>query len=282
MDNKKMRRYMLHDRLDLSVSNRAVDKSFALHWHNYIELELITAGSGYQILNGQHIELSRGCLSLLRPTDFHQVEPGENLHLLNMAIDDTLLSEDMLRQITAPQILFFRMDEQELMPLEQLLLLSSQESTSAVPDQQYLKHLLMCILLRILRLMPDSSNPVSTVERPIQASLLYLHVHFRENPRLSDVAKIAHYNTSYFSSVFHRETGMTYSEYLNMLKITYAKELLLSTELKISDVYYKCGFSSHSNFLRLFREQTGLTPMQFRKSAILCQEQCSITQCQME
>lgn len=268
MDNKQIHRYMLNDRFNLSVSHRAINESYPLHWHNYIELELITSGCGYQILNGQHFELSRGCLSLLRPTDFHQVEPGKNLRLLNMSIDDTLLPENMMSKIIAPQILFFRLDEQEMKPLEQFLLFSLQEISSPIPDRQYLKHLLMCILLRIFRLMPDSSNPVSAMDRPIQNSLQYLHMHFRENPRLSDAARIAHYNTSYFSSAFHRETGMIYSEYLNMLKINYAKELLLSTDLKINDLYYKCGFRSHSNFLRLFHEQTGLTPTQFRKSAI--------------
>lgn len=268
MNNKQIHRYMLNDRFNFSVSHRTINESYALHWHNYIELELITSGCGYQILNGQHIELSTGCLSLLRPTDFHQVEPGNNLQLLNMSIDDTLLPEDMIRKISAPQILFFRLDKQEMQPLEWLLRLSLQEISSSAPDRQYLKHLLMCIFLRISHLMPDSSNPVSAMERPIQNSLQYLHMHFREDPRLSDAAKIAHYNASYFSSAFHRETGMIYSEYLNMLKINYAKELLLSTDLKINDLYYQCGFRSHSNFLRLFREQTGLTPTQFRKSAM--------------
>ena len=265
MGRKQRHRYMLNDRLGLSVSHREINEPYMLHWHNYIELELITSGHGYQILNGQHIELFRGCLSLLRPTDFHQVEPGKNLRLLNMSIDDTLLPENIISKLTSPQVLFFRLNSQEMNTLEQFLLFSLQEISSSAPDRQYLKHLLMCILLRILHLMPDSPNPVSATERPIQNVLQYLHVHFRENPRLSDAAKIAHYNTSYFSSAFHRETGMIYSEYMNMLKINYAKELLLSTDLKINDLYYKCGFRSHSNFLRLFHEQTGLTPTQFRK-----------------
>lgn len=268
MEKKQIRRYLLNDRLGLSVSHRKINESYALHWHNYMELELITSGCGYQILNGQHIALSRGCLSLLRPADFHQVEPGKNLRLLNMSIDDTLLPEDMLRRIAAPQTLFFRLDEQEMKPLEQLLRLGLREVSAPVPDRQYLKHLLMCVLIRIFHLMPESANPSAKMERPIQNAIQYLHVHFRETPRLSDAAKVAHYNTSYFSSAFHRETGMAYSEYLNMLKINYAQKLLLSTDLKISDLYYQCGFRSHSNFLRLFHKQTGLTPTQFRKSAV--------------
>ena len=115
---------------------------------------------------------------------------------------------------------------------------------------------------------PKSAGNTFANERPIQAALLYIHMHFRENPKLSQVAKIAHYNSSHFSATFHKELGTTYCDYLNMLKISYAKELLISTNLKILDICNECGFTSHSNFLRLFKENTGLSPLQFRKRAV--------------
>lgn len=276
MADGKMYRCLLRDRQNVgfTVSEREVEKPFPLHWHSYIELELITAGSGHQILNGQRFELSRGCLSLLRPTDFHQVEPEKGLQLFNMSIDDSLLSEELLRKITARSMIFLQMDEDETGTMERLLHLSLEENGLLSPNQEYQKHLLMCILLRVLHLVPGTTRAASAESRPIQAALLYLHMHFRENPRLSDVAEIAHYNASYFSAAFHGEVGMTYSEYLNMLKIAYARELLLSTGLKVSEVCCECGFTSYSGFLTLFRKQTGLSPMQFRKGEEGKEEYC--------
>ena len=99
----------------------------------------------------------------------------------------------------------------------------------------------------------------------MEAALLHLHMHFRENPSLGKLAAIAHYNASYFSTAFHSYTSMTYSQYLNMLKIDYAKKLLLTTNLKIADICQECGFTSHSNFLRLFRQQTTMSPAAYRK-----------------
>jgi len=58
---------------------------------------------------------------------------------------------------------------------------------------------------------------------------------------------------------------MTYTQYLNMLKTDYAKELLVSTDLKITEVCQECGFTSHSNFLRLIKAATGMPPMAYRK-----------------
>lgn len=253
------------DSSNIAVSERNVKTSTALHWHNFIELELVIDGSGYNILNGQRFELMRGSLYLLRLVDFHEVNPSPRLKLINMSIDDSLLSEELLAQLTSGTPLIYSLDEKETRVMEQLLRLCMEENNSEDPDQQYLKNLLICILLRILKLVPDNGDVVPLVDKPIQAAILYLHMHFRENPKLSELAKISHYNASHFSTIFHKELGMTYSQYLNMLKINYAKELLLSTQLKVTEVCYECGFTSQSNFLRLFKEQTGTSPLEYRK-----------------
>ncbi len=266
---KMLSQDQLRKEIGISASERFVDFYTPLHWHNFIEIELVLSGSGEQILNGQQMELSKGSLSVLRLTDFHQVDPKEDLHLLNLMVDDSFLSEEMLGKLTAGNTLYFRLSEEQTSTLEKLLRLCVVENKSPSPDLRYLKHLIICIFLKVLKLSPQSGKKPPADERPIQAALLYMHMHFRENPKLSEVAKIAHYNTSHFSHTFHKELGTTYCDYLNMLKISYAKELLISTSLKISDICFECGFTSHSNFLRLFKEKIGVSPMQYRKKAIV-------------
>lgn len=272
MKNQGMEKYFLKDQIKkktgIAVSERFVNNSSLLHWHNFLELELVLSGSGEQILNGQKTELQRGCLSVIRLTDFHQVTPKNNLHLINLMVDDKILTEEMLTQITSENILFFNLEEGEAHAFEMLLRLCMAENESPSPDSRYLKHLIMCIFLKILKMAPGSNVKSSFNDRPMQTALLYIHMHFRENPKLSEVAKIVHYNTSHFSYSFHKEMGTTYCEYLNMLKISYAKELLISTSLKINEICYECGFTSHSNFLRLFKDNLGISPMQFRKGAV--------------
>lgn len=269
---KMLSQDQIRKEVGISASERFVDFFTPLHWHNFIELELILSGSGEQILNGQQMELEAGCLSLLRLTDFHQVTPKRDLHLLNLMVDDSFLSEEILGKLQAGDTLFFKLNPAETDTLEKLFRLCMAENGSPSPDLRYLKHLIICVFLKILKLTPRVGSKPSTEEQPIHAALLYMHMHFRENPKLSEVAKIAHYNASHFSFTFHKELGTTYCDYLNMLKISYAKELLISTSLKISDVCYECGFTSHSNFLRLFKEKLGLSPMQYRKRAIVKQD----------
>lgn len=266
---KMLSKDQIRKEVGISASERFVDFFTPLHWHNFIEIELVLSGSGDQILNGQQMELSRGSLSVLRLTDFHQVDPKEDLHLLNLMVDDSFLSEEILGKLTVGNSLFFRLNDEQTDMLEKLFRLCMAENQTSNPDLRYLKHLIICIFLKVLKLSIHSGSKGTANEKPIQAALLYIHMHFRENPKLSEVAKIAHYNASHFSHTFHKELGTTYCDYLNMLKISYAKELLLSTSLKISDVCFECGFTSHSNFLRLFKEKIGLSPMQYRKKAIV-------------
>ena len=185
---------------------------------------------------------------------------------MNLSVDESILSAELLKRLTLGNALIFQLGEGETQTMETLLNLIMEENAGQNPDTDYLKHLLSCILLRILRFVPSDEMLAPVEETPIHAARLYLHMHFRENPSLSRLAQIAHYNASHFSATFHRETGMTYTQYLNMLKTDYARKLLLSTKLKITEICGECGFASHSNFLRLFRQQTGMSPAAYRKN----------------
>ena len=264
-----MQRFLLQDNVKpgshLSVSSRQVTKHFPVHWHNYIELELITDGNGWQKLNGQHSKLNRGSICLLRLTDFHELAPEPEMQLLNLSVDESFLSEDLLNRLNYAKNITYNMDESQTETMETLIGLCMKENERQHPNIEYLKHLLACIMLQIIRLIPNKDDTMANRTHPIQSALLYLHMHFRENPSLSKLAQIAHYNTSHFSTIFHKELGMNYTQYLNMLKTDYAIELLKTTNLKVTDICYKCGFSSHSNFLRLMHNRVGCSPTQFRK-----------------
>ena len=152
--------------------------------------------------------------------------------------------------------------------METICVLCLTEANKRTPSRRYLKALLKCFFLKLLEAADIKSGNAGNDKGealPVRGALLYLHMHFREDPSLQTVAKLFHYNASYFSSVFHKEIGMTYSAYLNILKIKYAKELLLCTTLKIQEVWEKCGFSSYGSFLKAFKEQEGISAAQFRK-----------------
>lgn len=79
----------------------------------------------------------------------------------------------------------------------------------------------------------------------------------------SDMLKIS---PVYLSIIFKEKTGCNFKDYLKNIRIQNAKRLLGHTEYKVTDIGYKVGYSDAKYFNRVFKQETGLTPKEFRKS----------------
>lgn len=87
---------------------------------------------------------------------------------------------------------------------------------------------------------------------------------------LSEAATFMSMNPAYFSSLFHRLAGMTFSQYLNYMKTSNAVEMLQSgKDLSIAEISTRCGFSTIRNFNRIFKEITGYTPTTLPRGYVL-------------
>ncbi|MDD3410614.1 MAG: response regulator [Eubacteriales bacterium] len=71
-------------------------------------------------------------------------------------------------------------------------------------------------------------------------------------------------NPSYLSQLFKKELDVTFTSYLNRLRIGYAKELLESTTILVSEISDRVGYDNYLNFTKLFKRETGMTPKQYR------------------
>jgi AraC-like DNA-binding protein len=94
---------------------------------------------------------------------------------------------------------------------------------------------------------------------------LELHYHGRECD-LADVAYHVGLNPSYFSHIFKQRTGISFSHYLNMLRLQKAMTLLADPALDVSEVAYSVGYATLHYFTLMFRRFTGLTPTQYRQT----------------
>ena len=100
---------------------------------------------------------------------------------------------------------------------------------------------------------------------PIRQILVTIDASIASDLSLKRFANELFLNTSYLSSLFKKETGMTLTDYVNQQRITYAKRLLKSTTLSIQGVATSVGIPDIHYFTRLFRRDTGMSPRDFRK-----------------
>jgi len=93
----------------------------------------------------------------------------------------------------------------------------------------------------------------------------YLYNNLREDINLDLIADKLKITPGYLSSYFKEKTGTNFSDYLNDLRVSRAKELLMNAELRIQDVAGLIGYQNVNSFIRMFKRYSGITPGEYRK-----------------
>lgn len=94
----------------------------------------------------------------------------------------------------------------------------------------------------------------------------YIDAHFCEELLLPDLARRFYLSPSYLSHAFRDWTGYSPKQYIMLSRLSYARELLITTGDSIAAVAALCGFGDVNNFARSFRRETGVSPSVFRRS----------------
>lgn len=100
---------------------------------------------------------------------------------------------------------------------------------------------------------------------PVAIALHYIEQHYVEPITLTDIAEHVYLNSAYFSTLFKQKVGKTFIEYVTDLRIEDAKKRLASTDEKIASVADATGFSNIRHFNRVFKNETGLVPKEYRE-----------------
>ncbi|MCT8139615.1 AraC family transcriptional regulator [Anaerobacillus sp. CMMVII] len=82
---------------------------------------------------------------------------------------------------------------------------------------------------------------------------------------LEAIAERLHYNPNYLSSIFRKETNISFSEYISMYRLNMAKKWLVESDLSIKDIAEKFHYNNSQNFIRSFKKKEGLTPGKYRE-----------------
>lgn len=103
----------------------------------------------------------------------------------------------------------------------------------------------------------------------IYSALQYIEDHYNEKFSLQDIADYVHFSAPYFSKVFKKEMDITFTKYLNNVRIEKSKLLLKNSSYTLSDIPAMVGFEEQSYFTRVFRTITGVSPGKYRENNIV-------------
>ncbi|MBO5199001.1 MAG: exo-alpha-sialidase [Lachnospiraceae bacterium] len=122
---------------------------------------------------------------------------------------------------------------------------------------------LLTTLITLLNNVQKSA--VKTREEPLVNHMIeYLQANINEEIDINELARNLNVSVYYLCHLFKKKTGLSLYEYRNACRFAEAKRLLADTDLKISEICSKCGFSDSSYFARKFRESENISPTEYR------------------
>jgi AraC-like DNA-binding protein/ligand-binding sensor protein len=128
-------------------------------------------------------------------------------------------------------------------------------------------------IVRLLTFFADQlsalSNQLVTEKNNAEPPLVlkareYIDKHKTEELSLADVAKAAGASVFHFCKVFHKSTGLKFTDYVARVRLEDARTRLLNPNLRISEIAYDVGFQSLTQFNRTFKRVFGQSPSDFR------------------
>ncbi|MFS0723783.1 AraC family transcriptional regulator [Paenibacillus sp. 1P07SE] len=136
--------------------------------------------------------------------------------------------------------------------------------TKQLGHQLQAKGLFLLILHRLLLLASRLGAGAQTDERMAMARA-YIADHYAEPLRLETVAELAGLHPVYFSKRFKQDTGTSFKQFVNMVRMNHAEMMLAAGGFRVSEVAERCGFQDISYFSNVFRSLKGYPPSAARK-----------------
>ena len=249
---------------DLTVLAKRVRGFWAFPpmFHAHLEIVYVFSGSIPMNIGGNQRVLRAGEMSVCCPYVIHSYEeaPEAEAAILLFSAPAAGEFQNRLREFQ-PVVPYLEPGPEILAQLERLLL----HSTAGDPEREPLaKAYLSTLVGELLLVLP--MEPVGRLDMALTQELLkYCREHYLEDISLASISRELHISESYITKIFAQRLGCPFRKYINRLRLEDARQLLRSTDKTVMDIMLSCGFNNQSSFNRVFQEEMGMTPREYRR-----------------
>lgn len=106
-------------------------------------------------------------------------------------------------------------------------------------------------------------------KQKIRQAVQYMQENFRQPLNMAQVSNHVSMNYSLFSLLFKQYTGSNFVNYMQKLRLNEAKKLLETTDWRVNEIGRRVGFADEKRFLKVFKAIVGVSPTEYRRSAVL-------------
>ncbi|MBE5961886.1 MAG: helix-turn-helix domain-containing protein [Lachnospiraceae bacterium] len=256
------------NRLEPFKSYHVINYTFAKHLHNQLEVIYVMSGECTVTIDEQDYPICKDNMVLIFPYQIHNLSMPVNCELIVQTFEPEYAKEYVPYLATCvPDNPVIHQLENDCIDAFMKADAYHRQRKSKSIVQAYVS-LYMSFLYDFMKMKPTKTADNHSI---IPSLLLYMDEHFTEKLSLDILAKELFVTKYYISRIFSKKLHTTFSDYVNKLRVQYAAQLLINTDLSVSIIALTSGFESERTFYRVFKNENRLTPLQYRKQRIIRQ-----------
>lgn len=257
--------------------------SLNMHWHEELELILVTKGKGVYYIDLKPYVVTEGDILILNPyvlhscTQYKQDILEADTLVLNLSMLDTnhdSCSIKFINPIAANKVVFPYILKPNTPGYQELLnyfnkitnTYTSKQKGFELEIKAYLFLFLHTLFTNIPVEIPDTVKVDDNTTNKVKLILKYIKDNYTEQLTVKDMAEQLNFSEYHFMRFFKRYLGVTCIEYVNNYRLEVATNKLCTTNHSIMEIALEVGFNNISYFNKLFKEKYKLTPKEFRNS----------------
>lgn len=267
--------------LDIFVSRAKESFKLSQHTHDFVEINYVEEGSGYHYVNDRLIPIKRGDIFLIpigtshvfRPSSPEQDQP---LIIYNCIFKPQVLDHwksffnpksDLYRTLFHSDgqgsYLHCQDKHDKFMPI--IYNMHSEYLKKYDGHETILTSLLIQLLTLFQRYETKPENEPAPTNK-LEDAVHYIKRNYFKNITVKQVADYSYMSASHFQRLFKKTTGLTFTQYLQNVRIQKCCNLLKTTNKSVHQIANQVGYQDMKFFHSLFRKKTGVTPQQYRRS----------------
>lgn len=248
------------------------------HFHPFYELCVLLCPQTTHFLEGAPYELQAYDIIGIRPNVLHRTQyPGADpckrlIIQFNLPKTVTGFSNEyeLLLSLFHQPVPIFRFDLELRQKIYRkfndifLLAQKSDPMRNLIIHQKFIECLTLLYLNQDRNLYRETLEMTAT-EKKIYTITSFIHTHYTEDLSLELLSQKFFMSSCYLSHQFKDVTGFTVTDYIQMTRVRNVQAMLINTQIPITEAALRCGFSSFSQFNRVFRKHIGMAPSEYRK-----------------
>lgn len=121
-------------------------------------------------------------------------------------------------------------------------------------------------MIKLIQIM--SKEKETRINHFVELAKAYIYENYREDISLVQIANHVNLNSFYFSKMFKKKTGETFSDFVMKVRIEQAKKLMQDDRLNLKEISYEVGYKDPNYFSRVFKKYANESPKQYRNKLI--------------